>query len=173
MRFKYDDGGRQAAGFKGSAGDCVCRAIAIASGLPYADVYKALADGAGNERKSKGRSARNGIHTSRKWFKEYMERIGFEWVPTMLIGQGCKVHLREGELPIGRLVVSVSKHYTAVIDGVIHDTHDPSASRGATIYPPSTPKERVPKGARWLANGNGWAYDPERCVYGYWRARCA
>src|SRR5262245_46562233 len=29
--FVYDDGGRAAAGFKGKAGDCVCRAIALAT----------------------------------------------------------------------------------------------------------------------------------------------
>jgi len=44
----------------------------------------------------------------------------------MAIGSRCKVHLADGELPPGRLVVSVSKHYAAVIDGVIHDTHDPA-----------------------------------------------
>jgi len=48
----------------------------------------------------------------------------------MAIGQGCKVHLRAEELPPGRLVVQVSKHVTAVIDGVIYDTHD--CSRGGT-----------------------------------------
>ena len=37
----------------------------------------------------------------------------------MHIGSGCKVHLRDGELPSGRLVVSVSKHMVAVVDGVI------------------------------------------------------
>ena len=41
--FIRDDGGRAAAGFKGSAGDCVARSIAIAAGLPYAEVYVALA----------------------------------------------------------------------------------------------------------------------------------
>jgi hypothetical protein len=44
----------------------------------------------------------------------------------MAIGSGCKVHLRDGELPRGRLIVNVSKHMVAVIEGVIHDTHDPS-----------------------------------------------
>jgi hypothetical protein len=34
-KFRYDDGGRKAAGFKGRAGDCVTRAIAIAAQLPY------------------------------------------------------------------------------------------------------------------------------------------
>lgn len=32
MTFVYDDGGRSAAGFKGKTGDCVTRAIAIATG---------------------------------------------------------------------------------------------------------------------------------------------
>jgi hypothetical protein len=31
MKFNYNDGGREAAGFKGFTGDCVCRAIAIAT----------------------------------------------------------------------------------------------------------------------------------------------
>jgi hypothetical protein len=56
----------------------------------------------------------------------------------MKIGTGCKVHLKDGEIPsYGRLVLSLSKHYSCVIDGVIHDTHDPSR-------------------------------DGDRCVYGYW-----
>lgn len=167
MKHIYDDGGRTAAGFKGKAGDCVARSVAITSGRPYAEVYAALARGMGKQRKSKGASARNGVNTKRKWFKDYMASIGFKWVPTMLIGSGCKVHLRDDELPMGRLVVAVSKHYTAVIDGVIHDTFNPAADRGTTIYSPGCSLP-IPKGARWLANGNGWAYSPERCVYGYW-----
>lgn len=168
MKWTYDDGGRGAAGYKGKAGDCVARSIAVVTGKPYAEVYAALSQGAGNERKSKGASARNGIHTRRKWFKDYMQSLGFVWTPTMLVGQGCKVHLRADELPSGRLVVAVSKHYTAVIDGVIHDTFDPS-ERGSTIYPPHYPQDQLPKGARLLENGNGFAYSPERCVYGYWQ----
>lgn len=168
MKHVYNDGGRAAAGFKGHAGDCVTRAVAIASGRPYADVYAALARGMGDQRKSKGASARNGISVRRKWFKDYMASLGFAWTPTMGIGTGCTVHLRADELPAGRLICAVSRHYTAVIDGVIHDTHNPSADRGTTIYPPGSLS--VPKGARWLENGNGWAYAPQRCVYGYWAA---
>jgi hypothetical protein len=33
--FQLNDGGRDAAGFKGGAGDCVVRSIAIAANLPY------------------------------------------------------------------------------------------------------------------------------------------
>lgn len=151
LRFEYDDGGRAAAGYKGSAGDCVCRAIAIITDMPYEEVYQRLSSGAGQERKTRGRSARNGIRTSRKWFKEFMRTIGFEWVPCMGIGTGCKVHLADGELPMGALIVSVSKHYTAVIDGVILDTHDP---------------RRV---THWYAGDGRIDRVSQRCVYGYWR----
>lgn len=142
LPFQQDDGGRAAAGFKGDAGDCVTRAVAIASGLPYADVYAALSEQARAERKPKRGarkvSARDGVHVQRKWFRAYMHSIGFQWVATMGIGTGCRVHLAAGELPMGRLVVNVSRHCVAVIDGVAHDTHD--ASRGGA-----------------------------RCVYGYWK----
>lgn len=145
MRFVQNDGGRQAAGYKGKTGDCVCRAIAIASGKDYQDVYETLADGNASQRKSKRmdraagkQTAAEGIGVSRKWFKDYMRDLGFKWFTTMTIGSGCKTHLKEGELPMGRLVVALSKHYCAVVDGVIHDTYD--GSRGG-----------------------------KRCVYGYWK----
>jgi hypothetical protein len=141
LDFKADDGGRAAAGFKGKAGNCVCRSIAIASGRPYAEVYAAQAAGVGAQRGGKAgkqaASARSGILVRRKWFKDYMASLGATWTATMSIGSGCTTHLRQGELPSGRLVVSCSGHYTAGIDGVIRDTSDPS--RGGT-----------------------------RCVYGYW-----
>jgi hypothetical protein len=60
--------------------------------------------------------------------------LGWVWTPTMQIGSGCTVHLRADELPPGRLVVSVSKHLTAVIDGVIHDTHDCSRRGTRCVY---------------------------------------
>lgn len=136
--FTPNDGGRAAAGFKGKAGDCVARAVAIASGRPYTEVYARLAQGTGTQRAGKrGKrpaSARSGINTARKWFKDYMAEIGFVWTPTMKIGSGCKVHLCAAELPKGRLVVSVSNHVTAVIDGVIHDTYDPSRGGGRCVY---------------------------------------
>lgn len=42
MDFVFHDGGRDAAGYKGSTGDCVTRSIAIAAGKPYQEVYDAL-----------------------------------------------------------------------------------------------------------------------------------
>lgn len=143
IKFIKNDGGRAAAGFKGNAGDCVTRAICIATGLPYTIVYDRLALGNADQRITKytrnlakcGKAtAAHGINTGRKWFKEYMIELGFVWVPTMQIGSGCKVHLRSAELPSGRLIVALSKHYAAVIDGVLHDNFDCSRDGARCVY---------------------------------------
>jgi len=144
MKVQFNDGGRVAAGYKGGAGDCVVRSVAIATELPYQQVYDLVNKLSARERTGKRKrgtsNARTGVHKSTiKWL---MESLGWQWTPTMQIGSGCTVHLRADELPSGRLVVSVSKHLTAVINGVIHDTHD--CSRGET-----------------------------RCVYGYWQQASA
>ena len=44
------------------------------------------------------------------------------------------MHLDPAELPSGRIVVSLSKHYTALVDGIIHDTHDPSRGGTRCVY---------------------------------------
>jgi hypothetical protein len=134
LPFEFDDGGRKAAGFVGNAGDCVTRSICIAGNLPYVEVYSHLSALCCNERQSKKRSARNGVHVKRQWFKDYMSKLGWKWISTMGIGTGCHVHLRKYELPMGKLILSVSKHMTAVIDGVIHDTHDPSRNGMRCVY---------------------------------------
>lgn len=175
--FKYNDGGRSGAGYKGDAGDCVCRAICIVTGKPYDEVYNFLANGnkqqrlskfhknkiklAGKhggeylEKKFRQKTAANGIYVKRKWFIDYMNKLGFTWHPTMFVGNGCKVHLQADELPTGRLIVVVSKHYTTVIDGVINDTHNPQRGGGS-----------------WIKVENGIetrGITAQRCVYGYWK----
>ncbi len=140
LPFVFNDGGRAAAGWKGWAGDCVVRAVAIATCQPYQDVYDAINVTAQAERPRRGRSrssARNGVH--RRTLARYLVERGWYWTPTMQIGSGTTVHLRQGELPMGRLIVSCSRHMVAVVDGVVRDLSDPC--RGGT-----------------------------RCVYGYWRA---
>lgn len=147
MNFQFDDGGRVAAGFEGKAGDCVTRAISIATERPYQEVYDALwseiTEYAATHRDRaakriqrgnglKGTTPRNGV--SRKIIRQYLTGLGWKWTPTMGIGTGCRVHLRDGELPAGRIIVSVSKHLVAVIDGVIHDTYDPSRDGTRCVY---------------------------------------
>jgi len=135
MKFQYNDGGREAAGYKGKTGDCVARAIAIAMGRDYqhvCDDIEAFAEM--SERGSKRSSAAKGVYTSKKWFREYLTSLGWKFVPTMSIGSGCKVHLRADELPSGTIICSVSKHYVAVIDGVMHDIYDPSRNGTRCVY---------------------------------------
>ncbi len=137
--FQYNDGGRRGAGYKGFAGDCAVRSVAIATGIPYQDLYDAVNELAKKERIGKRKrgisNARTGVYKGT--MQLLMKRLGWKFIPTMSIGSGCKVHVRPDELPSGRLVLSLSKHFAAFIDGVLHDTHD--CSRGGT-----------------------------RCVYGYW-----
>lgn len=151
MPWVYDDGGRMAAGFRGTTGDCVCRAIAIATEKPYKEIYDLINEFGKHERTGKRKrgksSARTGVYKGT--IRKIMEHLGWEWHPTMLVGQGCKVHLIADELPKGRLVVSLSKHETAVIDGVIHDTYDPN-DRG------------------YVVDGYGNDITTNRCVYGYY-----
>ena len=111
MEFLYDDGGRKKAGFKGKTGDCVVRAIAIASQEPYRKIYNRLNELAKKERigkyKKKKSNSRTGIYN--RTIKKYMKEAGYAWVPTMFIGSGCRVHLKTSELPKGRLIVKVTK----------------------------------------------------------------
>lgn len=140
MKWVFDDGGRADAGFKGFTCDCVCRAISIATGAPYKEVYDLINDYGKQERGRKNNhhsSARTGVRkdTTRKIMDNFFM---WEWVPVMKIGSGCTMHLQDGELPDGTIIVKLSGHVACVIDGVLHDTYD--CSRGGT-----------------------------RCVYGYWK----
>lgn len=136
----YNDGGRASAGFRGKTGDCVTRAIAIASGHNYRDIYDLINDvAADRQRTAKGKksSARTGVH--KVVYAPILAELGFIWTPTMSIGSGTTVHLRADELPDGRIIARCTRHLCAMIDGVIHDTNNPSR-------------------------------DGTRCVYGYWTA---
>ena len=146
LELKIDDGGRANAGYKGMAGDCVVRSIAIAANLSYKKVYEDLYQAneifrttsktkLARSLNQKNDSPRTGTH--RVVLKKYLLQLGWKWTPTMFVGQGCKVHLKKDELPNGTLIVSCSKHITVLKDGVLHDTYD--CSRNGT-----------------------------RCVYGYW-----
>jgi len=128
----YNDGGRSNYFTGKNAGDCVTRAIAIASGMDYKQVYKTFAKL--NAERGVAKSARNGVYTKSNAFKDTMREWGFRWVATMQIGSGCQTHLKADELPKGRIVCSLSRHYAAVIDGVINDTYDPSRNGQRCVY---------------------------------------
>ena len=117
MEWIYDDGGRSLY-FKGHTRDCVCRSIAIASGMDYKEIYDLIF-------KTMGVSPRMGVQTSKPKFKRLMVSLGFTWVATSGIGWKESTHLIKGELPEGRLVCSMAGHWTAVVDNQVRDIFDP------------------------------------------------
>lgn len=143
--FVQDDGGRAAAGYLGKAGDCGTRAIAIALDMPYQAAYDLVNQAAAAEqpRARKGRrpgttrkATRSGARTG-IWMptmQKIMAGLGWTWTPTMGIGTGCTVHLKADELPAGRIIVRLSGHYAAVIDGVVHDTFEDSRDGTRCVY---------------------------------------
>ncbi len=136
MDFVYNDGGRSEAGFKGATGDCVTRAIALVTGKPYIEVYNALNELAQDERigkrKKKKSNARTGVY--KRTSKKYLSSLGWKFKALMLIGTGCKAHLKKDELPNGTIIAVVSRHFTVVKDGVIYDTHNPSRGGTRCVY---------------------------------------
>jgi len=133
--FNINDGGRNKAGYKGATGDCVCRSITIATEKGYKETYQALIDVKNSMRQTKNikdSHPRTGV--TRKVYDTYLKELGWSWIPTMKIGTGCRVHLKSDELPNGKLIVRLSKHITAVINGTINDTYNPSRDGTRCVY---------------------------------------
>ena len=150
-RWVKDDGGRRKSGIarganrKDKTGDCVTRAIAIATEKPYQDVHDALTVGTVRHVYAGDDDSRypkwDGDSRYPKWTKwarrrggvrafdpdhgcfdvvygTYLESLGWSYTST----GSKKVRLRADELPRGRLIVRISNHLVAVIDHVIYDT---------------------------------------------------
>lgn len=130
MEFIWNDGGRAASGFVGLAGDCVVRALSIATGAAYRDVYKELGEAA-------LKSPRDGVpvDVSDKYLRERGWVKHTEVMP--LFDECC--------LPKGILVVHISRshkntgHLCAVIDHVVHDTWDASQDHNYALRAYWTP----------------------------------
>jgi len=131
--YVHTDGGRAKAGFpKGKNRDCFVRAVAVATQREYADMYALVkecgADLAPTADALRGYHPDDGI--MREVADVVMRLLGWQWVPTMHVGKGCTVHAKASELPAGRIVLRLSRHYAAAVDGVVHDNHD--STRGGT-----------------------------------------
>ena len=142
MEFNYNRGG-YTRGSGLNRGDCVPRAITIATELPYQIVFDELQRRQTEWRiKSNSKKAYNKkphrnkcyMGTYKEAYKPYLEELGWTWVPKMFIGQGFKTYLRKEDLPPGRLIVKVRKHLTAVVDGVVNDTWDCSQDGNKGVY---------------------------------------
>lgn len=115
LDWRYDDGGRKAAGFP-AHGDCGVRAAALATGLSYVEAYRRLVNA--DELKPRWDGVRPWVMSA------VLAPFGFEW--TSMLGWG--IHLRTDEFPRSAdpIVARVQGHLTIVRAGTIHDTFDPS-----------------------------------------------
>ena len=131
MTYQFNDGGRKMAGYKGTAGDCGARAMAIALELDYKAVYTELAQA--NKDHGKAKSARNGM--SKDIYSEVLARYGWVWVsaPTFKVLDGYKNSegkvlfgrkARCSDMPNGTVIARQAGHYVAVIDGIPQDIWD-------------------------------------------------
>lgn len=125
MKFVYNDGGRSKYFRAKQVGDCVVRAAAIATQRDYKEVYDIA-------RKISKSTPRNGLSITHT--KRLMETLGGKWHATMTIGSGCRIHLRDGELPMGRIVCRLSTHVVAVINGIVNDTYEDDRNGTRCVY---------------------------------------
>jgi Protein of unknown function (DUF2786) len=116
MKYVFNDGGL-AATKHNEINDCACRAIAIATERPYHEIWAAFK----TLLETEGPRRANGVDESVQ--HKLMESLGWTWVRTP------KAHLREDDLPPGRLVVCIRGHSVAVVNGVVHDTFNPSRKK--------------------------------------------
>lgn len=117
--YKYDDGGRSEAGFK-SESDCGIRAVAIACELSYNEARAILKRSAKKGRMGTGQISK-GIY--KEDMTDALKTLGWTW-RTAPKFEGRKAGY--SDLPKGRIIARMAKHYAAVIDGEIHDTFDSS-----------------------------------------------
>lgn len=155
MKWVYDDGGRSKYFDAQNVGDCVCRAITIATGKDYLEVYNELKKRAKLEttrvinkyRGHKRSTVRDGV--AHETYQPYLRDLGWTKHSTCLPGKGVMCHLTAEELPKGTLIVQISKHLVCVKDGVVYDTYN------------SSEKE-------YYDDLGNLTLNDRRAVYGYW-----
>lgn len=129
IEYRYDDGGRAAAGFKGHTGDCVVRAIAILTGVPYADIYRRVAaamrhggySASGNGYRQKPRRGLRPRMSARRIQNLVKTSYGLRRVN---LGCGPRPTYTEAWLLHGDCLVGTARHISAIIDETLRDTFD-------------------------------------------------
>ena len=117
ISFRYNDGGRSEAGYRGDTGDCVCRATAILAGADYKELYKRYADL--HHKRHGTRTARNGINKAD--YERVFKQLGLEKVK---LGRGPKPTFTEAWEQFGDCIVTTTRHICAIVDGALQDTED-------------------------------------------------
>lgn len=128
IEYMWHDGGRRQSGRKGTTGDCVVRATAIAlhhgkpTGQDYDRLYKIMADMHYDVRGV--RSCRKGV--AKKAYYPVLEALGFEHIKLTTKAEGRKwLTFTEAWNRYRRsMIVQKAKHVLAIVDGTMLDTFD-------------------------------------------------
>lgn len=129
--FIWHDGGRASAGFVGSAGDCVVRAISIATGQSYRSTYEDLGE------LSKA-SARDGV--SMEFVGRYLSNLGWQ----AFAGHERPFHEVDfPKTPTIFFIAADSKrlHLCTVVGATVYDTWDPRDDEEYRVRQYWTPPE--------------------------------
>lgn len=126
FEFKYADGGRLAAGFKGDSGDCGLRSICNALDLDYSTTRKEFMA-------LKGGSVFKGVYKSE--MDRFLAEKGWSWKVTCSPQIKSRTKLNADDLPAtGTYILRLSKHFTCLRDGIILDTHNPDRDGSRMVY---------------------------------------
>ena len=142
---RYDDAGRFEAGYKGNAGDCLCRALTVFSGIEYQSVYDSIAA----TLKSYGYPKTANMYTANRAFgaygrktkitkalgaicREIMEDWGFSHLKNTL-----KLDINAVAKAFPDCIVFFKSHAAAIENGILIDTWDSRCLRGRPRIPVS------------------------------------
>ncbi len=145
MKFIETDGGRQAAGFIGTTGDCVTRALTIVTGEPYKQVYQELFDTAkayskeydnpiAERIKRHGATPRRGVN--KEIYDIFLRKRGWAYLNKLKNDKYVERMVEDTFDSEKMYIVQVSKHLTVVKNHTILDSYDPSkdGKRGVKGY---------------------------------------
>lgn len=129
LPWQQNDGGRKAAGYKGTTRDCVVRALAIVTDEPYKKVYKELYALAKAHpvwrqvRDPKRCSPRLGVYSQHS--SMFLTARGWKWVPAKdLVPNEGNINAFPDLGP--KAIINIPRHFMAIVDGVVHDQWSPN-----------------------------------------------
>lgn len=157
LPYNRTDGGRQDAITDGeidsriNKGDCVTRAIAIATNTPYAEVYEDIKYLCETEKPvfdRKMSDPNNGVYPElyMPYIEQYFNVTAKAYDEEHL--DKPHRHVSSEDFGTGTFIVQIHRHLLAIIDGVIHDS--------------------------WDSNNKGWRtkrnqHDGQNCVIRWWK----
>lgn len=133
IEFVYTDGGREKAGFKGTTGDCVIRAIAVATEKDYKEVYNDIYEATRKYAETRNNklarhlrnhpnkmSPREGVY--KEIYRPYLESLGWKYISD-------RQRLNCNKFKSGTYICRVTRHMTVVKNGKLYDSWNCSMAR--------------------------------------------